>query len=62
VSEEQTRHWWRVTMESTGRLLKSAPYDGGDAGTVPDDGWVVGYGVTTGATETDTDVYAICDD
>jgi hypothetical protein len=37
------------------------PFDGGDAGTVPDDGWAVTLEIGSGTTGELT-VYAICDD
>jgi len=40
----------------------SRPFDSGDAGTVPDDGWEVEFAPSGAAVEEFVAVYAICDD
>jgi hypothetical protein len=43
------------------RVHTSRPFDSGDAGLVPDDGWEVAFIAPSGG-ETIVAVYAICDD
>jgi hypothetical protein len=48
--------------ESAGtRVNASRPFDSGDSGLVPDDGWEVEFGAPSGG-KTIVAVYAICDD
>jgi hypothetical protein len=47
-------------VSSGTQVIKSTPYDGGDAGTVPDDGWMAVFGRLSG--EDSVVVWAVCDD